>query len=176
MNKLFIYVEGDHDKIFADYILAEYLRKNNSIELWSIKYAEKTPKSINKDIKSKSKHHYVFLSDLDNKRYPCITARKENRINDYNYLDESKIIIVKEEIESWYLAGIDVSIDIFNGLEIPNNTDDTEKEKFNEMFEGLFDSKKDCLIEIAKNFDFELAIQRNTSFKYFLNKLDSLVN
>ena len=53
---------------------------------------------MNKDIKSKSNHAYLFLSDLDNKKFPCITARKEDRFRSYDNLDLSKIIIVKEEI------------------------------------------------------------------------------
>ena len=174
MNKLFVYVEGDHDKIFADYILSEYLRCNKSIELWPIKYAEKPRKKINDDIKSKSKHNYLFLSDLDNKKFPCITARKDDRFRNYAYLDSSRIIIVKEEIESWYLAGVDTSIDKFRNLTIPDNTDGIEKETFDKMMSGLFEFKKDCLVEIAKNFDIELAKNRNTSFRYFLNKLDEL--
>lgn len=36
MDKLFIYFEGDYDKIFMDYILADYLRKTKSIDLWPI--------------------------------------------------------------------------------------------------------------------------------------------
>ena len=174
MNRLFVYVEGDHDKIFADYILSDYLRQNMSIELWPIKYAEKPPSIMNKDIKSKSKHNYLFLSDLDNKKFPCITARKKDRFNSYANLDCSKIIIVKEEIESWYLAGIDTSLDQFNGLTVPDSTDGIEKETFDKMMSNIFEFKKDCLVEIAKNFDFELAKNRNSSFKYFLNKLDEI--
>ena len=64
MNKLFVYVEGDYDKIFVDYILSDYLRINKAIELWPIKYAEKPPKIINKDIKSKSRHNYLFLYQI----------------------------------------------------------------------------------------------------------------
>ena len=111
---------------------------------------------------------------MDNKEFPCITARKEDWFKNYAYLDSSKIIIVKEEIESWYLAGIDTSLDKFNDLIIPDSTDGIEKETFDKMMSGLFEYKKDCLIEIAKNFDFELAKNRNSSFNYFLNKLDEI--
>ena len=176
MNKLFVYVEGDHDKMFADYILSDYLRVNKSIELWPIKYAEKAPSVMNRDIKSKSKYNYLFMSDLDNRYFPCITSRKEDRFKKYNNLDRSKIIIVKEEIESWYFAGVDTSLDKFNGLAIPDNTDGIGKETFDKMMNGLFEFKKDCLIEISKNFDFELAKNRSGSFRYFLNKLDELFN
>lgn len=129
---------------------------------------------MNKDIKTKSKYNYLFLSDLDNAQFPCITARKEDRFNNYPYLDFSKIIVVKEEIESWYLAGIDSSLAMFKDLEIPDSTDGIDKESFDEMIAGLFEYKKDCLIEIAKNYDFELAKDRNSSFKYFLDKLDDI--
>lgn len=174
MNKLFVYVEGEHDMIFVDSILSDYLRNNKSIELFPIPYAKKPPKTMNKDIKSKSKHNYLFLSDLDNKQFPCITARKENRFNKYDYLDFSNIIIVKEEIESWYLAGIDSSSNKFKGLEIPDNTEAIDKETFDEMMKGIFEFKRDCLKEIAKGYDFELAKSRNSSFKYFLDKLDEI--
>ena len=174
MNKVFIYVEGDHDEIFANYILSYYLRKTKSIEIWPIKYAEKSPKLINKDIKSKSNFKYIFLSDLDNNYYPCITARKEDRLKNYEYLNSSNIVIVKEEIESWYLAGINTSSEQFSELIIPDSTDDIEKETFDQMISTISDSKKDCLVEIAKNFDFDLAVKRNSSFRYFLNKLDKL--
>lgn len=174
MNKLFVYVEGDHDEIFANFILSDYLRQSKSIELWPIKYAEKPPKLINKDIKSKSNYNYLFLSDLDNKTYPCITARKEDRLNNYENLNESSIIIVCEEIESWYLAGIDNSLEQFSSLNIPDTTDGIDKETFDEMIKSISDYKKDALIEISKNYNFDLATKRNKSFKYFLNKLDGL--
>jgi len=68
------------------------LDKANPLKIWPIKYAEKPPKLINKDIKSKSDYNYLFLSDLDNKNYACITARKEDRLKNYKYLDWSSII------------------------------------------------------------------------------------
>lgn len=172
MNKLFLYIEGDHDEIFANFILADYLRQSKSIELWPIKYAEKPPKLINKDIKSKSDYNYLFLSDLDNEEHACITARKEDRIKNYKYLDWSSIIIVREEIESWYLAGIDTSLDQFSSLDVPDNTEGIDKETFDEMIKDISEYKKDALIEIAKNYNFDLAVKRNKSFKYFLDKLD----
>ena len=174
MNKLFFYVEGDHDEIFANFILADYLRQSKSIELWPIKYAEKPPKLINKDIKSKSDYNYLFLSDLDTDEHTCITGRKEDRIKNYKYLDWSSIIIVREEIESWYLAGIDTSLDQFSSLDVPDNTEGIDKETFDEMIKDISEYKKDALIEIAKNYDFDLAVKRNKSFKYFLDKLDGI--
>lgn len=159
MNRLFFYIEGDHDEIFSNFILADYLRQSKSIEIWPIKYAEKPPKLINEDIKSKSDYNYLFLSDLDNKNYACITARKEDRLKNYKYLDWSSIIIVREEIESWYLAGIDTSLDQFSNIDVPENVDEIDKETFDEMIKSISEYKKDALIEIAKNYNFDFAIK-----------------
>ena len=99
---------------------------------------------------------------------------KTARFEKYDALEFSKIIIVKEEIESWYLAGVDNSFEKFKNWKIPDNTDEIEKEDFDKIYVTSFDSKKDCLIEIVKHFDFNLAMDRNASFKYFLDKLSNL--
>lgn len=176
MFTVYIYVEGAHDKIFIDFILSEYVRNNMGINLHPIPYAQKKPKLISKSIKSKFRHKYLFLSDLDSRTHPCMTSMKKERFDKYDGLDCSKIIIVKEEIESWYLAGIDNSFDKFKKWEIPDSTDEIEKEDFDKMYKLSFDSKDDCLMEIARHYDINLAIERNDSFKYFLNRLSNLVN
>lgn len=176
MNKLYIYIEGGNDEIFMNFVLSDYLRKNLDIDIHPIPYAQKPPKKISKDIKSKFRYEYLFLSYLDSKTHPCITSMRNERFNKYENLKYSKIVIVKEEIESWYLAGIDNSLDPFKDWEIPNRTDSIEKEDFDKIYKNSFDSKKDCLIEIAKHYDINLAMNRNDSFKYFLNKLSNLFN
>lgn len=62
------------------------------------------------------------MSDFDF-QYPCITSRKDKRINEfsnenYDCLDLDKIFIVKLEIESWYISGIDNSLDQFKDFDI----------------------------------------------------------
>lgn len=174
MNTLFIFIEGKHDKIFVDYILSSYLMKEKSLFVHPIPYAKKTPSKINRDIKSKS-NHYLFISDLDSDETPCISSKKESRTKKYPYLDSNKIIIVKEEIESWFLAGIDTQIDQFNNFIIPDNTDSITKEDFDEMLKKhSIDNKNNFLIEVGKNYNINLAMQRNSSFKYFLNRIKKL--
>ena len=174
MNDLFIFIEGKHDKIFVDYVLANYLSKEKSIIVYPIPYAKKNPSRINRNIKSKSSH-YLFLSDLDRNETPCITSKKESRSNKYSYLDSDRIIIVKEEIESWFLAGIDSELDQFKNFRIPSNTDLITKEDFDKILkEHSIGNKNNFLIEVGKNFNIELAAQRNTSFKYFLDKINKL--
>lgn len=173
---LILFVEGVDDMLFAEKIVHNYLqhKHNKPIVVKPIPYANKKPHTGNKIIKANSKYKYLFLSDLDSHKFKCITSRKEKRCEEYKELSYSDdIIIVKEEIESWYLAGIDTaSSNMFKNLQIPDNTEDITKEMFDEMTNDF--SKKDCLVEIAKNYDFELAKSRNSSFKYFLDKLDKI--
>lgn len=171
MCKMFVYVEGAHDKIFVDNILSIYFSEHNLPKIISIPYAQKPRNEMNKDIKSKSKHNYLFLSDLDIDKFPCITSRKENRINTYEDLESSKIIIVKAEIESWYLAGVDNSLSPFKNFDIPDNTESVTKEEFDSMIGEC--SKLDMLMEISKCYDFKLARERNSSFNYFINKISN---
>lgn len=169
MYRMFVYVEGNYDKMFVKNILSDYLQTNKSILLYPIPYAQKPRNEINKDIKNKSKHNYLFLSDLDIDKFDCITSRKEKRINTYDGLESSKIIIVKAEIESWYLAGVDNTLPQFKNFDIPDNTESVTKEEFDLMMEEY--DKEDILMEISKSYDFNLAKKRNSSFNYFINKI-----
>ncbi len=174
MNTLFIFIEGKQDKIFVDYVLTNYLSKEKSLSVHPIPYAKKTRSKINRNIKSKS-DHYLFLSDLDGDKTPCITFKKDSRMKEYDNLDYNKIIIVKEEIESWFLAGIDSEIEQFKRFNIPSNTDLITKEDFDEILKKhSIDNKNEFLIEVGKNFNLELAAKRNTSFKYFLEKISKI--
>ena len=150
MTKVFIYIEGDHDEIFVNFALYGYVKEKFDIDLHPIPYAQKSPKYISKSIKSKFRFEYIFLSDLDSETHPCFTSMKDEKIKKYDGLNYSKIIIVKEEIESWYLAGVDNSLNQFKDWEIPNKTDEIEKEYFDKIYINSLDSKKDCLMEIAK--------------------------
>lgn len=171
MNNCFIFVEGYYDQMFIENILIPFLIEK-PINIIPIPYQQKANKKINKDIQASSLQDYLFLSDLDSHTFPCISSRKEKRLIEYDNLDFSKIIIVKEEIESWYLAGIDNSLDSFKNWTIPENTEHITKEDFELMLEEhLIPSKIDFLKEIAKYYNINLAVKRNKSFDYFLNKI-----
>ena len=97
-------------------------------------------------------------------------------IKKYKHLDSDFIFIVKDEIESWFISGVDTNLKQFREFEIPDNTEEITKEIFNEMWENShFDSKIDFMMEISKSFDFDLAVSRNNSFKYFIEKLNKIL-
>ena len=91
-------------------------------------------------------------------------------MDEYSSLNSDDIIIVNEEIESWFLAGIDDSLDTFQGFDIGQSTENIYKEDLDKMIDNSqFDSKIDFMNETAKYFDFNLAISRNNSLNIFLN-------
>lgn len=171
MNILFTYVEGYYDRIFVENVLSDFFNEKHQMTLIPIEYSRKSKSGINKDIKSKSKYNYLLFADLDKSKYPCITSKKDKLNEVFSYLDMSKCFIVKEEIESWFLAGIDNNLDEFKAFDIPASTDSITKEKFDEILEsnGVLD-KSAFLIDVSKNFDIELATRRNSSFNYFIEK------
>lgn len=169
-----IFVEGINDKRFIDWIISCHYK------VQTIPYQEKKNKIINSYInqtKANNKQDYLFLADMDKHTYPCVTSRKNKKVSEYNSLDDKgKIIIVKEEIESWYIAGINNNCpDDIKNIQIPSDTENFTKEEFDDITPSRFNgSCIDFRIEIGKNFDLNLARTRNKSLDRFLRKLDEL--
>lgn len=174
MKNLFVFVEGKEDLIFVKNILSNIFLKN-SILLIPIPYQKTRNHEIIKHIKTaKSKNqNYVLLSDLDSHTYPCITSRKKSRMDELDgEIAGDEIVIIVEELESWCLAGIDTDIDEYYEFEIPETTDNITKEDFNEIISKTSFNKNKLLNYLSRNFDVNLAVKRNKSFKYFLEKYD----
>lgn len=181
MNKLFVFVEGDDDVMFIENILLNHFQQD--IVIIPITYQKKHNINIIKQIKkinSNNEMEYIFLSDLDSHSYSSIEDRKKKRIKEFHHeeyedLDPNKIFIVVEEIESWYLAGIDSSLESFKDFDIPENTENFTKEQLDEMIlNSDFLSKIDFFKEVSQVYDIHLAMQRNKSFRYFFKELNLL--
>jgi len=174
--KLYIFVEGYDDELFFKHIIitkVKNLENYKNAEIKIIQYAQKPNNYIINYIKSiKSMNHtdYIFVADMDNET--CITQKKQETIKKYeNNVDFDKIIIVKKEIESWYLAGLDNNS--LNKLKIKENFDKTDnigKGKFNNLKPSKFISLSDFKEEILKHFNIDVAKQKNSSFNYFAKK------
>lgn len=174
MKNLFVFVEGKEDIVFVKKILHMIFVKY-SINIIPIPYQTTRNHEVKKLIKaSKAKNQdYVLLSDLDSHTYPCITSRKNQRIDELDgEITSDKIIIVAEELESWCLAGIDTSIEEYKDFKIPKNTDEITKEDFEKIISNTSFSKIKLINFLSFNFNMDLAIKRNRSFKYFLKKYD----
>ena len=171
MRNLFVFVEGKEDITFVKNVLYNIFIQH-SINIIPIPYQRTKNHEVKNLIKTaKTDHDYVLLSDLDSHTYPCITSRKDKRIKELDgEITHDKIIIVEEELESWCLAGIDTSIEEYNEFVIPENIDSITKEDFDKIILNTSFNKNKLLNFLSFNFNSDLVIQRNKSFRYFLEK------
>jgi len=170
---LYLFVEGSHEReFFAE--LDEKIFKDKYNEIKIVPYRQETKewiKNLLKSIKSMDAD-YIWFSDLNDS--PCVSNRKGKLKEKYIDLDESKIIIVKKEIESWYLALMDnITCRKFRIKSSKvKNTDNIIKEQFDVLIPDGFD-KISFIREILKSASIETTRERNTSFKYFIDKYRS---
>lgn len=170
MNRgVFVFLEGpDDERFFYSVIINLLQRKYDWIK--SYLYANKKPKLVSDFIRSINGMNvdYIFIGDMDEN--PCITQTKDHLVRKFPNLENQRIVIVKREIECWYLAGL--SEDAINFLKIESfyETDEFTKENFNQKMPRRFASRIDFMIELLKHYSIENAVNRNSSFTYFYNK------
>lgn len=165
MGALFIFVEGPDDERFLKKILVD-----NSIKI--IEFASKKKEYINnyiKSIKSMPNYDYILLCDADSK---TIENKKQEIKKRFCFCDEEKIIVSIAEIESWYLAGLNQQQSQTMKVKYYDNTDTVTKEIFNSVMPKRI-QRISFMINILKVFDISTAIERNKSFKYFVEYLES---
>lgn len=173
MAGLFVFVEGDRDARFFNFLSRNLLEINNRYDFIKIiEYSKMPDGKINNFIRSiqMMNAEYLFIADLDENI--CITSKKDKLLNKYQ-LDSQKIFIVILEIESWFIAGLDDKCLTDFKIKKISNTEGLNKEKFRLLMKNTkFDSEIDFMIEIMNNFSFETAKKKNKSFKYFIEKLN----
>lgn len=183
MDNLIIFVEGENDELFFEKIILklfslkkEYNQKEDKIKI--VKYQQKGKKKFLQYLNFINKYNinYIFISDFDSRK--CITSRKQEKIKKYyregyDKLESDNIFIVKNEIESWFLAGVDNKQKIFRNINVPKDTEKTSKNYLEQFLKKTqFNSRVDFFIEVSEHYNYGLAMQRNESFRYFLEKLE----
>jgi hypothetical protein len=174
-KQLFIFIEGPYDeRFFEKQIKPLFLETYSNVKL--IKYASSEKKFIVgliKTLKHQPSSAYIFVSDFDARgdNHYCVTQKKEKvREKFSNVIDNNCIVVVKEEIESWYLAGItNANLERFK-IKSFLNTEQIDKESFIDLLPKEYTSKTDFLIESLKEFSLETGIDFNNSLKYFVAK------
>lgn len=166
---LYVLLEGGDDQRFFDQILKPEFEKKYDKAIPYL-YARRSKKSLEELLNSLNKNDqdYIIFSDFDEAR--CITKKKEDLIIKMPRADPARIAIVKQEIESWYLAGLSYSN--AHKLQIPfrPNTEDISKELFPQNRTSRFSSRIDLMQEILKHFDINAAKKQNDSFRYMWHK------
>lgn len=178
MDNLTIFVEGEDDILFFKRNILKLFYKKEEYNINVVAYQETGKKRFLQHLQTINRlgGNYIFISDFDFR--PCITSKKNDRIKEFtrenfDKLDANKIFIVKNEIESWFLAGVDNNQPIFRNIDVPNDTEKTSKDYLERLLKKTkFDSRVDFFIEVSNYFNYDLAMQRNDSFRYFLKKLE----
>lgn len=177
---LFVLLEGPTDEKFFSNILKTHLDDNTIVRPWQYSRQRKAKTlSLIRSIESmKAKSlpwDYIYSKDFNGAI--CLTEKRNNIIEYFSVsptrqiIAEERMIIVVEEIESWYLAGVSRNFLLDLGVKKwINMTDNVTKEKFvnfipKRMPDLVFRSK------IVADFDVELAKNRNRSFGYFWDKI-----
>ena len=171
-KKLFLFLEGDDDERYFNYLLLELFKKKVSeIQIW--KYAnkaiEKKKKFVN-TINSVDFWDFIFFIDYDSST--CITMKKENIIKQLINVAKKNIIIIIEEIESWYLAGVDNDFLREIGCQklMDRRSIYLTKEIFNSMI-PLKMPRINFMRKILENYDIDKAIKNNSSLEYLFRKI-----
>lgn len=172
---LYFFVEGDDDERFLKSIV-EPMLSNHYEYIHIYQYAQKKPRKVEEFLKSirslNSKgieSDYILIADINSA--PCITGKKKLISDRFDGISNERIVIVIEEIESWYLAGLNASESEKLGLPVHETTDHIDKSRFDSLKPSRFQSRIDFMKEILKHFSRETACDRNASLEYFFSKL-----
>jgi hypothetical protein len=168
-KRLFILVEGEDDiRFFGRIIKPLFVSRYESIEI--IPYASIKRVKVNNFLKSvrQMNNDYIFVADIDTER--SVRDKKQLLYYHFDNISGHSIVIVIKEIESWYYAGISATAAQDLGIADLAATDDLFKEDFNRLMPRQFDSRIDFMFEILKSFSLETAVQKNRSFKFFVER------
>lgn len=175
MNKGYVFfVEGDSDMRFVEDVIEPELERP---DINTITYSEEPDSHINNLVETFQQMYRdtYLLRDFDKGKEDCknIHDRKQYVQKKFEDIKLNRIIVVKDEIEGWYLAGIDSEARSTLGIKVPDNTENIGEDEFKQkLHESDFESEVNFQLEIIDRFDIDTAKEKNDSFDYFTRLLD----
>ncbi len=168
LQKLYIFVEGNDDERFFKQVIVPLMHKKY-IDVEIFKYAQWKKEKVNNFINSIKtlQFDYIFTADLDDE--PTVGSKKKRVHWSFANLDDNKIAIVIHEIESWYIAGYPDELLLAQRLPDIIQTENISKEDFNQLYHQISRSRIDFMRELLKNYSVNLAVEKNNSFKHFID-------
>ncbi|RPH74695.1 hypothetical protein EHM76_03070, partial [bacterium] len=166
-RRLFIFVEGSDDVRFFETIIKPRLEPAyDSVEL--ITFACTKSVKIDRFIRgiNAMQQSYIIVTDIDLEK--SVKNKKITILSRFSEADYRKIFVIIQEIESWYLAGIDDASAKMLGIHPPVSTDFVTKEHFIRWIPGHYPSKIAFMIEVLKHFSLSIAVEKNKSFRFFI--------
>jgi hypothetical protein len=169
-KELYVLVEGDNDERFVEWVVKPIIEKNYDY-IGYYQYARRSKEKNEQFIRSLVSRDVDFFCLVDFNSSPCVTERKQQAKHKLGDVDAPRILVVKTEIESWYIAGVNENC--CRRLKIPllDATDNIAKEHFEHLLEqSKLGCTISCMVEMLKNYDIGIAKSKNSSFNYFYHK------
>ena len=167
-RRLFLLVEGSDDTRFCREVLLPIFRRTfDDVRTWE--YRKKKPSKTVDFIRNIGYMNadYILFGDIDER--PCVTATKEYISSSISSLNWDRTVVVRREIEAWYLAGLSAAASLELGFERVRDIDEITKERFDNLVGGE-DEHTNAIVEILRHYDTEVARRRSPSFRYFWQK------
>ena len=167
---IILFVEGpDDSRLARSVLLPRVLATYSDARVYE--YSQKLKSDVLsylRTIQRVGSWDYLFLADIDGAT--CASSKKEQLISVFPLLEEERVIVVKSEIEGWYLAGLDSDTCRQLGVPAHQETSEITKERFDLEIPRRFDSRTDFMQEVLKQFDLGVARRKNESFRYAMRK------
>ena len=172
INEIYVFLEGQDDVEFYEAIFSRQIKRKGILD-HKIPYSNKPVRDVNrllKAVKTWEKCEYIFFADFNSSE--CYQMKKARLMGSYPNLESGNIIIVKREIESWYLAGVSDRIAKDMGLFGIEDTSEITKKEFRRRLKG----QKEYVIkgEILAAYNTHVAKKRNASFLYACNRINNI--
>lgn len=113
-------------------------------------------------------HDFILFGDIDQERN--VKAKKAVLKSRFCVLSNDRIVVIIQEIESWYLAGLDDKAQKHLSLRSYRNTNHITKEIFNRMIPRSYTSRIAFMADILDLFSIDMALEKNRSFRYFFTR------
>lgn len=166
-RRLFIFVEGSDDvRFFETIIKPRFEHAFESVEL--ITFACTKSVRVDRFIRgiNAMNHRYIIVTDIDLEN--SVHSKKKIILSRFSEADYQNVMVIIQEIESWYLAGIDGNGAKILGIHAPARTDFVTKEHFIRWIPRYYPSKIAFMIEVLKHFSISTAVEKNKSFRFFI--------
>ncbi len=166
LKKIYLFVEGNDDALFFSSLIVPLLKDQyDDVEI--LQFAQMKKIRSVKFVESINMLGFDYLVFADMDEEATLAQKKRKLQMRFENVPFHKMIIVVAEIESWYIAGLKKEKAIEWKIEEIEQTELVTKEIFNQLYFKRFNSRLDFMQEILKEYDYELAKERNASFNYF---------
>lgn len=172
-SKLICLVEGNREIDFVINILRKeftQLGKYSVVEAYKYKNVKKDENIKYINIMLSIGWDILCFADINSSR--CVRTRKSKLIReDTGVVPKNRIVVIRKEIESWYLAGLDEHCCRKLGIVNLGMTDTINKDKCHQLIaKSKYRPREACMQEILKNFNMISGKEKNKTFSHFCQK------